>query len=303
MGERVAAELGVSLAAHEERVFEDGEGKTRPLESVGGRDVFVLSALHGSAAGSPHDKLVRLLFFLGALRDAGAATVTPVAPYLCYARKDRRTKARDPIATRYVAALFEAMGIGRLVALDVHNLAAFENAFRCPTVHLEARGLFVERLLREAAGAPLAVISPDAGGTQRADALRRDLAAATGSEPTLGLVAKRRSEGVVSDEALFGDVDGRMAVIVDDLVASGGTLVRAARRCRENGASRVWAMATHGVLAGGAPGLWTEPALERVVITDSIPRGEGELPASDKLEVLGIAPLLAGAIARLHGGD
>jgi ribose-phosphate pyrophosphokinase len=146
-GARVAERLGiVTLAEHEEREFEDGQHKARPLVSVRGRDVFVLHSLHGDDEQSVNDKLCRLLFFLGAVRDASAASVTAVVPFLCYSRKDRKTKARDPVTTRYVAALFEAMQVDRVVTLDVHNVSAFQNAFRCRTEHLEARGLFVEHL-------------------------------------------------------------------------------------------------------------------------------------------------------------
>ena len=108
LGAAIAAALGQPLAAHEERDFEDGEHKTRPLDDVAGADVYVVQSLHGGPAESANDKLCRLLFFIGALKDAGAARVTAVTPYLCYARKDRRTKPNDPVTTRYVAALFEA---------------------------------------------------------------------------------------------------------------------------------------------------------------------------------------------------
>lgn len=136
-GEAVSRELGTALAAHEEREFEDGEHKSRPLVNVRGRDVYVMQSLYGDAKQSVNDKLCRLLFFLGALRDASAARVTAVVPYLGYARKDRKSKARDPVTTRYVATLFEAVGTDCVVTLDVHNLAAYQNAFRCRTEHLE----------------------------------------------------------------------------------------------------------------------------------------------------------------------
>lgn len=143
-GQRVADALGVPLSPHEEREFEDGEHKARPLENVRGRDVYVVHSLYGDARQSVNDKLVRLLFFLGALKDASAGRLTAVIPYLCYARKDRRTKSRDPVSSRYIAAMLETCGADRVVTLDVHNVAAYENAFRIRTDHLEARKLFAE---------------------------------------------------------------------------------------------------------------------------------------------------------------
>ena len=140
-GEGVAARLSIPLSPHEEREFEDGEHKTRPLIRVRGKDVFVIQSLFGDSRQSVNDKLCRLLFFLGALRDASAGRVTAVLPYLCYARKDRKSKARDAVTTRYVATFFEAVGVNRVLVLDVHNVAAFQNAWRAPTDHLEAKNL------------------------------------------------------------------------------------------------------------------------------------------------------------------
>ena len=141
-GEKVALHLGLPLSPHEEQGFDDGEHKSRSLVNVRGRDVFVVHSLHSDAAQSVNDKLCRLLFFIGALKDASAASVTAVVPYLAYARKDQKSKPRDPVTTRYVARMFEAAGTDRVVTMDVHNLAAFQNAFRCPTEHLEANTQF-----------------------------------------------------------------------------------------------------------------------------------------------------------------
>jgi len=118
LGEKIAGALGCDLAALEERSFEDGEHKVRPLETVAGCDVYVVHSLHGGPNESPNDKLCKLLFFVGALKDAGAARVTAVAPYLCYARKDRRTKAQDPVTIRYLATIFEAAGVDAIVTLE-----------------------------------------------------------------------------------------------------------------------------------------------------------------------------------------
>ncbi len=303
LGDAIAARLGVALAAHEEREFEDGEHKSRPLESVRGSDVYVVQSLHGDGQQSPNDKLCRLLFFLGALRDAGAARLTAVAPYLCYARKDRKTKPRDPVTTRYVAALFEAVGVDRVVTLDVHNLAAFQNAFRCSTEHLEARPLFVRHLLPQLAAEQVTVVSPDAGGVKRADRLRESLERALAREVGSAFMEKLRSAGVVSGERLVGDVAGRVAVIVDDLISTGTTLARAAAACQRGGARRVLAVATHGLFAAGAVRTLAESALDSVVVTNSVqPRRLDPDDERLKLVVLDATEILAPAILRLHSG-
>lgn len=300
---KVAKHLNVTLGNHEERDFEDGEHKTRPLESVRGRNVYVIESLYSDQTQSVNDKLCRLLFFLGALRDASAASVTAVIPYLCYARKDRKTKSRDPVTTRYVARLIESMGVTRVVTLDVHNLAAFQNAFTIPTDHLEAMPLFVEHLIPLAREAEIAIVSPDVGGTKRARIFRDVLAQLLGKEIPTAFMEKQRSAGVVSGEAFFGDVENRTAIILDDLISSGTTIVRAARACRDSGATRVLAMATHGVFAGAAEEVLADPALERVVVTNSIPPvGLSSEFASQKLTVLDAAPLVAEAIRRIDGG-
>ncbi len=231
LGAAIAQALGRPLAAHEEREFEDGEHKARPLDPVQGADVYAIQRLHGGPAQSANDKLCRLLFFIGAVKDAGAARVTAVVPYLCYARKDRRTKPNDPVTTRYIAGLFEAVGTDAVVTLEVHNPAAFENAFRCRAVALTATPLFVDRLKREPE-AKLCVVSPDAGGSKRAELLREALQAARGQPVANAFAEKHRSAGVVSGDLFVGEVAGTTALIVDDLISTGGTLLRTARSAR-----------------------------------------------------------------------
>jgi ribose-phosphate pyrophosphokinase len=301
-GERVALQLGIALAAHEEREFEDGEHKARPLESVRGKDVYVIHSLYGEPGASANDKLVRLLFFLGALKDAGAARVTAVAPYLAYARKDRRSKPRDPVNTRYVAQLFEAVGTDRILTLDVHNLAAYQNAFRIPAEHLEAKQLFALHFAPLLSQDEIVVVSPDAGGVKRAEAFRQTLGKILERPLGAAFVEKYRSSGVVSGEAVVGDVAGKTALIIDDLISSGTTLARAASACKSLGATRVFAAATHGLFAGNAGSMLAEPGLDQVVVTDSIPpfRLPPQLLQQGRVMVLETAPLFAEAIRRLH---
>jgi ribose-phosphate pyrophosphokinase len=302
LGRAVAQSLGRDLAANEERSFEDGEHKVRPLDDVGGTDVYVVQSLHGGPIESANDKLCRLLFFIGALKDAGAARVTAVVPYLCYARKDRRTKPSDPVTTRYVAELFEAVGTDCVVALDVHNPVAFENAFRCRTVALTATPLFAH-YVRMLPDRELSVVSPDPGGSKRADLLREALEAALHRAIGKAFAEKRRSAGVVSGDLFVGEVAGTTALVVDDLISTGGTLLRAARAARRAGARRVLALVTHGLFMAGAAEALADPAIERLVLTDAVPAFRlGDDPVRAKIDVLPAAPLIAEAIGRLHHG-
>jgi ribose-phosphate pyrophosphokinase len=300
-GERVASQLGTPLAPLEEREFEDGEHKARPLASVRGKDAVIVCALYGDDDLSVNDKLCRLLFFAGALRDADAATVTAVAPYLCYARKDRKTKARDPITSRYVAQLFEAMGIARIATMDVHNLAAFQNAFRCPTEHLEAKYLFVEHFTKVGRAERPAVISPDVGGIKRAEEFRRALGEVVAEPVTGGFMEKRRSRGVVAGEVLVADVAGRDVIIFDDLISSGTTMLRCAKAARAAGARKVYAAATHGLFMARASEVFADPAIDRVVITDTVPPLRlSPRVAEEKLTVLDTTAMVAEAIRRIQ---
>jgi ribose-phosphate pyrophosphokinase len=265
--------------------------------------VFVIQSLYGDNRQSVNDKLCRVLFFLGALRDASAECVTAVVPYLCYARKDKKSKPRDPVTTRYVAGLFEAMGVDRVVTLDTHNLAAFQNAFRIRADHLEAKQLFVEHFIPLARQEEIVVVSPDVGGVKRAEDFRHALGAALDRPIHGAFMEKYRSEGVVSGEAVIGDVSGKMAIIIDDLISSGTTLARAAENCRARGATKIYAAASHGVFSGKASQTLSNPALEKVVITGTIPpfRLDPDF-ARNRLVVLDAARLFAEAIRRIHSG-
>lgn len=299
--ERICGQLGIAPGRHEERDFEDGEHKIRPLESVRGRDVYVVESLFSYEARSVNDKLVRVLFFMAALRDAGARAVTMIAPYLCYARKDVRTKPRDPVTMRYVATLIEAAGADRVVVVDVHNRAAYENAFRIPAEHLTARPAFVDAILPLVGEHDAAVVSPDAGGVKRAEQFRQALGRRLGRPVGFAFLEKFRSEGVVSGGTVVGEVRDRVVVILDDLIASGTTLARAAAACRERGARVVYAAATHGVFSADAARVLGASAIERVFILDTIPPHRIERdPVRSRVQVIDCAPLLATAIHRLH---
>ncbi len=302
-GVRVADALGMPLAEHEERAFEDGEHKARPLESVRGSDAYVIQSLHGGPEESGNDKLVRLLFFLGALREGGAARVTAVVPYLAYARKDRQTKPRDPVATRYVAQLFEAVGADAVMTLEVHNIVAFQNAFRCRTHHLDTRRLFARHLLPDLGEGTIVVASPDPGGVKRAQLFRETLEPMLGRTVGQAFMEKRRSGGTVSGNLLVGEVEDATVLVVDDLISSGGTMVRAAEACLAQGARAVWALAAHGLFTGKAAEAVDDERLARLMVTDTVPPFRLD-PAlvERRLEVVSAAPLFAEAIRRCHEG-
>jgi ribose-phosphate pyrophosphokinase len=302
-GQQLASSIGVSLGELEEREFEDGEHKVRPLENVRDTDAYVVHSLFGDNEQSVNDKLIRLLFFLATLKDAGAQRVTAVIPYLCYARKDRKTKPRDPLSGRYVASLLESAGADRVIALDVHNLSAFQNAFRCRTEHLEARNLFIEHLIPLIGEEEVVVVSPDTGGIKRAEQFRESLQEKLARPVASAFMEKKRSAGIVSGSAVVGDVQGRVAIIIDDLIASGGTIARTATACHQRGAARVLAAATHGPFAATADENLALPQLERLVITDSIPPFRLRSQATRaKLDILSVAPLFGNAIERVHSG-
>ena len=300
LADELAAALGTSADGLEEREFEDGEHKLRLRASVTGADCHVVQSLHGDAAFGVNERLIRSLFLAGALRDHGAARVTAVLPYLAYARKDRRTKPGDPLSARYVAQLYEALGVDRVLTVDVHNPAAFENAFRVPVYNLEAGPALLDDMLAESMGGPFVVLSPDAGGYKRAERVREALAERTAEQPGIAFMEKKRSGGVVSGDTLVGHVADSTVCIVDDLISSGGTLARAAAACEAAGARDVVALATHGLFTGGAADTLNASAIRRIYLTDSI-RGHdpASLPDADRLSRVAVAPIIARGIQAL----
>jgi ribose-phosphate pyrophosphokinase len=300
LGQRVAAALGVSLCPVEERDFDAGEHKTRPLAEVRGRECWVVAALHGDAQESVNDRLCRLMFFVSALRDAGASAVTVCAPYLPYARKDRRTKPRDPVTTRYLAQLLEAAGVDRIVTLEVHNPAAFDNAFRCESVRLGFAPLLARHLDLSGSADPIVLLSPDVGGIKRAQLARELFEARAGRPIGLGFMEKRRSAGIVSGDRLVGDVAGRQVLILDDLISSGGTMLRAVAACRAAGAGRIDVAACHAVFTPEAQRLFTAAGPDAVIVSDSVPVAAPEV--ASRLVLLDSASWIAEAIDRLRRG-
>lgn len=300
---QVAQQISVALDPVEEREFSDGEHKSRPLVSVRNEDVYVIADLHGGGGRSPGDRLVRLLFFISTCFTNGARRVTAIAPYLPYMRKEVQTKPRDPVNTQYLARLFESTGLDMLVTIEAHNKAAFQNAFRCGTLHLETHELLAAAMVDFVDADNLVILAPDSGAVKRAEQLRQVLARTLERPPSLALMEKHRSAGEVSGSLFAGDVRHCDVVIFDDVISTGGTMVRAAEAAIQHGARHVYGVASHGLFNESAADLFLSPHIDRVVVTDSA----GAVPLASsltegKLQVISCAPLIGDTIMRLHGG-
>lgn len=301
LAQALSAELEEPIAPHEDRRFDDGEHKWRPMADPRGRDIYVLASLHGDDGASPQDKTVRLLSMIATLRDHGAQRVSAVLPYLAYARKDQRTQPYDPVTLRYIAQMLEALRCDQVFSLEVHNPAAFENALRIPTVHLQACAAFDEpvRAWAVAGTQRLVVASPDPGGVKRALRWRERLEQQLHASVGFAMVDKRRGLGVVSSGHLVaGDVDGATVLLRDDLVASGQTLAHASTALKRAGAAKVVAFAAHGLFTGDADQVLAHAPLDGIVVTDSVPafRLPRSCEAAQRLQVVSAAPLLAQAL-------
>jgi len=302
-GRTVAAALDTDLDAHYEKTFSDGEHEMRSEVNVRGRDVFVVQSLYAEPGLSVNDKLCRLLFFLGSLRDAAARRVTAVVPFLCYQRKDRKSEPRGSVTTRYLGSLFSAIGVDRVLAMDVHNLAVFQNSFHTVAEHLEARPLFVQEIAHHLEDEGVVVVSPDEGGVKRASRFAGGLGATLGREVPTAFVEKMRHDHAerVTGGRLVGPVDGRVAVLVDDIISTAGTITQAAEACVEGGAHTVVAAATHGLFSGDAPERIADSPLERLFVTNTVApfRLEGTAVAP-RLTICDAAPRFAEAIRAIH---
>jgi ribose-phosphate pyrophosphokinase len=291
LGAAVCAELGVEAAAAETIRFGEGTLFVRLLENVRGRDVYVLqSTLYPTS-----DNVLELLFWLDACRRASAASVTAVVPYFSYGKGDKKDEPRVSIRARVVADAIEAAGADRVVTMDLHA-PQIQGFFRIPVDDLHGMPYLCEAIARLGLVDPV-VVSPDAGFAKMARRFAQRLGAG------FALADKTRSGHGEQAEVfgLLGDVSGRDAVLVDDFVASGGTLVEAAEKLVERGARSVVAAASHGVFSGGAAAILGDSPIARVIVTDSI-ENHPEAPG-DRVEVVSVAPLFAEAIRRIHGRE
>jgi ribose-phosphate pyrophosphokinase len=225
--------------------------------------------------------------------------VTACIPYLCYARKDRRTSAQDPVTLRYVAALFEAMSVDRVVVLDVHNEAALDNAFRCTTLRIDADAMLLAQLQLGGRLTEPVIASPDIGGFKRVQRLQDTLASQLGRRVDFAFMEKRRSGGVLSGERLVGEVADRDVLIFDDMIASGSTILRATAAARKAGARSIHVAATHAGFNTDAARLGTAAGPDSLLVTDSIEVPPELAAALPQLQRCSIATLFATTIQSL----
>src|SRR5579885_2501678 len=284
----ICYELGTTLAAVTVKEFSDGEVHLQVQENVRGADVFVVQP-----TCTPVDKhLMELLLMMDALKRASAERITAVLPYYGYARQDRKDRPRMPISARLVASLIERAGADRILALDLHA-AQIQGFFDVPVDHLFAAPVMVD-YFDELRGDGLTVVSPDAGGVERA----RNFGKRLGSP--LAIIDKRRSDVNVAEVMhIIGDVEGQDCLIVDDLIDTAGTLVKATEALLHQGAQSVTACATHAVLSGPAVERIEKSQLEQVVVTNSIPLG-AEADNCTRIKPLSVALLLSKAIQSIH---
>jgi ribose-phosphate pyrophosphokinase len=286
LAEAVAAELDTSLLPIDARTFADGQIYTRMEESVRGADVFIIQ----SHSAPINEWLMEQLIMVDAAKRASAKRITVVAPYYPYARQDKKHRGREPISARLVADLFKTAGAERIMSVDLHA-AQIQGFFDGPLDHLFAMPLLMSHIRATTDLTNLVVVAPDMGRVRVADVWSDQLGV------PLAIIHKRRDPKVpnqVSVHEIVGAVDGKVCLIVDDMIDTGGTIVKAADALRKNGATDVIVAATHAVFSHPAVELLSSEHLHRVIVTDTLP-----LPPEkrfERLEVLSIAPLIARAI-------
>ena len=288
----ICAYLGVPVATVETRRFSDGEINVDIQENVRGGDVFVIQST--STPGNDH--LMELLLMLDALKRASAGRITAVVPYYGYARQDRKVAPRTPISAKLVADLIETAGASRVLTMDLHA-GQIQGFFNIPVDNLYATPVLLPHLRDRIGREPCTVISPDAGGVERARAFAKRL------DGALAVIDKRRSgPNEVAEMHIIGEVRSRLAILVDDMVDTAGTLCNAATAALEAGAHEVIAACTHAVLSGPAIERLERSHIKELIVTDTIALGE-KARACGKVKVLSVAQLIGEAIRRTHNEE
>lgn len=291
LAEEICRYLHLPLSQAQVRRFSDGEIFVEVGENVRGADVFVVQ----STSPPVNDHLLELLIMLDAFRRASARRITAVVPYYGYARQDRKVAPRVPISAKLVADLISTAGAGRVLCMDLHS-GQIGGFFNIPVDHLFAAPVILDYLRRNLEGEAV-IVSPDAGGVERARAIAARLRAG------LAIIDKRREAANVAQAMnIIGEVKGKLTVVLDDMIDTAGTLTEASRALMEHGAKEVWACASHAVLSGPALDRLSESPISRTVVTNTIPLTE-KAAACGKIISLSVAQLLGEAIRRIHMED
>ena len=296
LAEKIAARAGAPLGSVKCKTFADGEEYVQFQENLRGRNVYLVQSTN-----APAGNWARLFLAIDAARAASAHEITAVIPYFGYSRQDRKSKPREPISARVFAMILETLGTNRVLTIDIHN-DAIGGFFRTTNVdYLYARPVFVAHLQEffkaALAADDLVVVSPDAGGVVRAQSYARRMM----KEADLAIIHKERDiPNQIARMKLIGDVKGKIALIVDDMADTCGTLSRAASLLVESGAREVYAMATHGVLSGEANKTLDDSPIKKIFITDTIANGR---QLSSKIEVVSVGEIFGDAIHRIESGE
>ena len=288
----VAKSAGVEVTACDVRRYSDGELSVEIGENVRGHDVFVVQST--STPGNDH--LMELLMIMDALKRASAGRITAVLPYFGYARQDRKPKPRVPITAKLVADLIVSAGANRVLTMDLHadQVMGF---FNIPVDNLYARPVLLSYIMENYKDSDICIVSPDAGGVARARSYAKRL------DANLAIIDKRRSQpNEVAEMHVVGDVEGKLAIVVDDMVDTGGTLMKGAEALLAAGATKVLACCTHPVLSGQAKNRLPASKVSKVIVTDTIFHSDLQ-SAGDWFVQLSVAPLIGEAIRRIHDDD
>ncbi len=288
LAKEICAHMGIGLGAATVSSFSDGEIRVKIEENVRGADVFVVQ----SCCAPVNTSIIELLIMIDALKRSSASRITAVIPYFGYARQDRKDEPRVPITAKLMADLITTAGADRVLTMDLHA-GQIQGFFNIPVDHLYATPVLLDYISKRGIK-DLVVVSPDAGGVERARAFAKRLQA------NLAIIDKRR-EGPNNAQIMniIGEVEGRSTLLVDDMIDTGGTIVQGAKACSDKGARMVWAGCTHPVLSGPALERLQKSTLTEVVVTNTIPLN-GKEQQCPKLKVLSVAPLLSEAIKRIH---
>lgn len=289
--EEVCQYLGIEQGKITTKTFSDGETQVEIHENVRGNDAFILQ----STSTPVNDNIMELLIIMDALKRASAKRITAVIPYYGYARQDRKVKPRVPISAKLVADLINAAGADRVVSMDLHA-GQIQGFFDIPVDNIFAAPVLLKYMRRHFED-NLVIVSPDAGGVERARAFAKRL------EASLAIIDKRRdAPNIAKAMNIIGEVEGKTAIMLDDMVDTAGTLVQGAKALQNRGSTRIYACCTHPVLSGPAIERINESPIDELVVTNTIPLND-EARSCPKIKALSVAELLGETIKRIHNGD